>query len=152
MIKFVAVLFVVTCISLSDACTCIQRTNVQKYCDSDFAGIIIVQTSAFNCGSNKCYGISVLNQVRGPAINPFILQTTTSSAACGVSLTLGYKYFVGSSVTNSAVIRLNLCQLYENWTGLLPAIVEQKTLNYCNIRCLAVAIPIEQPVERASVA
>lgn len=146
MMKLIVVI-IVTCISLSDACSCLPRTNKEKYCSSDFAGVIIVQTSALNCGSNICFGISVLDQVRGTAISPYLLLTATNSAACGVSLILGRKYFVGTSVVNSAVLGLYSCQLYEDWTGLSPSVVTQKTQDYRRTRCFSVATPNELPIK-----
>lgn len=123
MIKLIFI-FVICCLSLSDACSCWLPEGWQSkaYCESEFSGTIKVLTTAFNCGQMQhCYVITVVSQFRGAAITPFILQTASQSAACGVTLTQGNTYFVATNSINANIIGLNLCQLYENWTGLSKA-------------------------------
>lgn len=148
MIKLFLVL-IVTYISASDACSCIQRTNQQKYCDSQFAGLIYVFDSGVVTGTLRMYGISVIQQIRGTTIiNPTQLQTSFSSASCGATLTAGRIYFVAGS---SSPLSLNLCQLYEDVTLLTPDAVVQKLRGYQRTRCSAIIGIPELPVEKAPI-
>lgn len=151
MIKLILVL-IVTFISVSDACSCIQRTNQQKYCDSQFAGLIYVLDSGVVTpvvtGTLRMYGIIVIQQIRGtPIINPTQLQTSLSTASCGATLIAGHIYFVAGS---SSPLSLNFCQLYEDVTFLTPCVIAQKLQGYQRTSCFTIGIP-ELPVEKAPI-
>lgn len=125
MIKLILVL-VICYISLLNACTCVFRPEGWKkdaYCEAQFAGIIHVTSTFSNCQtSHHCYGIVVIEQLRGPSITPTptILQTASESAACGVTLTPGHTYFVATNPIDPIRIGLSFCQFYEDWTLLSP--------------------------------
>lgn len=155
MIKLVSVIVIIACVSFSDACSCMPRTNQQKYCDSEFAGLIYVLDSGTVSGTGgmqRTYNIWVISQIKGAAISPSQLITNTSSAACGVTLTAGKVYFVATS--SSSPLSLYICQLYEDWSSVPLDQVAQQLQAYRRTRCFAVAdpIPIGQPIERAAVA
>lgn len=143
MIKLLLIL-IVSGITFSEACSCIQRTKQQQYCDSQFAGIIDVLTDGSDCQYKTCYGISVVQQIRGTATSyPFlILQTGTSSASCGVSLVSGHTYFMAGSVIDDFILGLYICQLYEDWTGLSKSDIDTKINKYKSINC-GVDTPVE---------
>lgn len=148
MIKLILVL-IVSCISLSGACRFIRRPDEQIYCDSGFAGIITIATDGFPCGNDDfyiCYGINDFQQIRGDDdITPYILRTSTSSAACGVSdLERDRTYFVAASVVDSYVIEIFTFDLYDDWTDLSESEVETETAAYLETVCPYVApLPIE---------
>lgn len=130
--------FVLYCINLSDACSCIQIVKKDAYCNSGFSGLIKVTNSGTNCGTMKiCYSIVLVHQFRGNPITPAVLETNNQSAACGVNLTQGHTYFVSTNAISSNKIGLNLCQFKEDWTGLSACEFLLKTLEYIRISCLA---------------
>lgn len=134
MMKLLLIL-TVSCISLSDACSCFPSTIPERFCASQFAGIITVLTSDFGCGINRCYGISVVQQIRGTPITPDLLQTAINSAVCGVWLIPGHKYFVAARTVDSNTLELSLCQLSEDWTLLSPLEIETRINEFSGIEC-----------------
>lgn len=143
MIKLFLV-FVVSCISSSDACSCIPIVKSQAYCNSAFSGTIKVLNSGNSCGTMKtCYSIAVIQQFRGTPIAPTELETANQSAACGVMLTQGYTYFVATNSINANKLGLNLCQFKEDWTCLSPCERLLKILEYLRISCLSISVSNE---------
>lgn len=139
MIKTLLLLVTVSCISLSDACSCIPLVKKDAYCNSAFAGTIKVLSSGISCeSSEKCYSISVVQQFRGTPITSHVLQTHNSSAACGVTLIQGYTYFVAATPIDSNTLRLGSCQLNENWTEFSGAQLANEIQEYRSIQCSAV--------------
>lgn len=138
MIKLLLV-FIVTCISLSDACSCARIVKKDAWCISPFAGTIKVLSTGSSCGSmNICYKIAVVQQLRGTTISPTNLRTANNSAACGVTLTQGNTYFVTTNPINLNTLGLNLCQLTEDWTGLSSIQRFNKIQEYRRIRCFEI--------------
>lgn len=138
MIKLFVIL-IVTCISLSDACSCIDRTDQKKYCDSQYAAVIYVTNSGSVSGTTRTYGINVFHQFKGTAINPIQLQTSFSSASCGVTLTAGKAYIVAT--TSSSALQLSSCDLLEEVGLLTLDALILKIQGYQRTRCYAVGIP-----------
>lgn len=155
MIKLILVL-IVSCISLSDACRFIRRTNEQIYCDSGFAGTITVATNGFPCGPynyNLCYGINNVQQINGASITPYIIQTAPDTAGCGVTLITGNTYFIASNVVNAYVVGLYTYELFEDWTGLSPLDVATATQAYQSTICPALTpdLPIVLPIKKGPI-
>lgn len=160
MIKLIFV-FVISYISLSDACSCYRPDPASwprdTYCKSTFAGTIRVLAPSFTCGSmQRCYPITVVNQIRGTPISPIIVRTPEQSATCGVFLTPGNTYFVAINTdpNNPYIIGLYLCDLFENWSAFTPIEVNTKLQAYRQMLCRRVTPigpigPIEtiQPIE-----
>ncbi len=118
MLKLILVV-IVSYIGLSDACRCLQMSNAEKYCDSEFAGVITIATGVYDCGlyNSKCYGITNVQQIRGNPIDPLVVQTGSSSAECGSTLIPGNTYFVAGYAIDSTALGLNTCQLVEDLDG-----------------------------------
>lgn len=139
MIKLILV-FIISCVSLSDACSCMPVVIKDSYCNSKFVGTIKVLNSGSKCeltdeSTQICYKIAVVKQFRGDVIKPNILQTANNSAACGVTLKRGHVYFVATNPIESNTLTLNLCQLKEDWTGFSAVQLRTGTQNYYEIRC-----------------
>lgn len=150
MIKLILV-FIIACISLSNACSCIPIVKNKAYCSSAFAGTIKVLNSGSSCGTLKrCYSITVVQQFRGAAITPTILETASQSAACGVTLVQGHTYFVATNPINSSKLGLNLCQLKEDWTSLSICEFFLKTLDYIRISCASIGVSTDIKAELAA--
>ncbi len=105
------VLLIVTYISFSDACSCIYQTPQKQYCDSAYAAVIYTINSGSVSGTTRTYGISVLLQFKGVPINPTQLQTSFSSASCGITLTPGNAYIVATA--SSSPLSANSCGFVE---------------------------------------
>lgn len=74
-------------------------------------------------------------QIRGNAMTPILVKTYDSSAGCGVTLEVGKKYFVAASKNAMFTIFLDLCDLYEDWTGLSQSEIDSKSNAYSQITC-----------------
>lgn len=120
MFKFICILLA-TCVTISNACKCVGRTNDQKFCDSQFAGVIKITSAAKPCGPSTmsiCYGISIKQQIRGASSSAIKLQVPSDvSAACGLSLTVGEKYFITGAVVNANRIGSNSCEIHDELTS-----------------------------------
>lgn len=137
MIKLLCVL-VLSGISLSDACQCINIDKEVAYCESKFAGFIKIQSAGYDCEEiKKCYKIAVIEQIKGAKIapTPTILRTNRDSAACGVRFDKDDKYFVTTNTIDSNALTLNSCQLREKWTSKSPSEIERNIQGYRGIDC-----------------
>lgn len=134
MMKLILV-FVILCISFSDACSCMPIIPSEAYCNSAFSGTIkVLNYESSSCGTmSTCYTITVIEQFHGDLITPTVLETGTTT--CAVELTEGHTYFVAANVINANKIGLNLCQLKEDWTSLPNLEYLVKTWKYGIIRC-----------------
>lgn len=136
MIKLFFVL-IISSFNLSDACDCAPPNRKEAYCKSNFVGTIRILKQARACGERDiCYYIIVTDQLRGTPITPTTLRTSSDSAACGVTLTQGNTYFVITNPIDLKTIRLNSCQISENWTGLTRSEVKNKKQEYQKFRCI----------------
>lgn len=141
------VVFIVTCISLSDACSCIYSSNQKKFCDSQFAAVIYVTNSGSVSGPTRTYEINVFYQFKGTEIDPDQLKTSVSSASCGVTLTAGKKYIVATA--SNSPLQLSSCDLLEEVGSLTLDALFQKIQAYQRGRCYAVGIP-QLPSEKST--
>lgn len=142
MIKLVLVLatvFIILFISLTDACSCIPRNDGwknEKYCGSEFVGIIRILSPASPCGDYEiCHSITVVEQLRGDPITPTIAKTPSSSAACGVAITEGETFFLATNPSDSNTIGIFSCGLHENLTELSDSTIKLKGQEYQQISC-----------------
>lgn len=146
MMKLILV-FVLTYISYSDACSCLPIVKSNAYCNSQFAGVIRVTSAGAYCpdGSMQtCYDITTFHQLHGTTISPTKLRTNNNPAACGVTLVQGNIYFVATNSIDPDTLGLYLCQLTENWTAITLAQYFTKIDEYRAIRC---PIKVVEPIK-----
>lgn len=134
MIKLLLVLFVCG-ISFSDACSCPTLDVKTSYCNAVYVGVIEVRGEQ-GCGDGfTCYVIKQ-KQIKGDTMTLILLKTNDDSAGCGVNFKVGEKYLVASKYKNAVFsIFLDLCDLYENLTGLSDLEIASKTNEYSQIKC-----------------
>lgn len=141
------VVLIVACIaSYSDACSCIPRSDQVKYCDSQYAAVVYANNNGNGLVPTTTYGITEIYQFRGSPSNPTQLQTSYSSASCGVSLVAGRIYIIGTAAAAPSV-SLGLCQLFEDVTDQTIGAVFQKIQTFQTTGCRIAVDPIKLPIE-----
>ncbi len=112
-------IFVISCISFSDACSCWLPVGWQwdSIWNSAYVGTFTVTGPATSCGMMKvCYPITPGQQFLGAPVAPEILETNSDSAACGVWLEPGRTYFIATDPISPLRISAYLCGLLDDWT------------------------------------
>ncbi len=155
MIKSVVLVLILSYISTSDACSCGPFVKKDAYCKSNFVGMINVTSVAYGCGQLRtCYQISVVKKIRGIAVTPssyIYLQTPSTSATCGTSLTKEHTYLVATNQINSSTLGLTICNFKDDWTGLSKCKTLEQIKEWRSISCKAavdVVAAADQPVSQ----
>ncbi|XP_037029323.1 metalloproteinase inhibitor 2-like [Bradysia coprophila] len=128
-------LFAISYISFSDACSCAGIPGLESYCEATFGGTFKVVGPSYYCGEMEiCYPIEIVQQFRGAPVSATVLKTNDNSAACGVYLEEGNTYFIATNPVDEETFHVYSCGLLQNWTSMTccEMIAEAKKLNCKN--------------------
>ena len=132
----VIIFILATLADIGQCCKCLVRTpseNDKLFCSSQFAAIVRIQAKSNLCpDENTCYPIRIQNLIRGDK-HPTILETPSSSAACGLTNLFPGVYLIVSNIVHPLSVRMISCDLYVNITDI--AIRKKVVKHYHSLKC-----------------
>ncbi|XP_071816645.1 uncharacterized protein [Apostichopus japonicus] len=135
------------CVSVVSSCRCIQQSNYQKFCSSN---IVVKATVWFDVTSSFSYNeyYAVVTMVYravppAPSPAPFWIRviTPSSSAACGVSISIGDEFLFSASHLDTSIfppyMSVNSC----GWNVLASSLTDSDLYGLENWICFALHPP-----------
>ncbi|XP_061892578.1 metalloproteinase inhibitor 2-like [Entelurus aequoreus] len=134
----------------AQACRCLPVHPQVAFCQSDVVikAKVVAITTAGEFDDIK-YDIELQKILRGPIKNYDTIYTAASSAACGVTLTIGVEYFITGPLMANGAPYVSSCYYVVPWKSSHNILVERYRMGCdCKInRCFALPCEISGPNE-----
>ncbi|HET9955868.1 MAG TPA: hypothetical protein VFQ61_15265 [Polyangiaceae bacterium] len=109
------------------ACSCLVPDKARSYDNADHVVHVIIQRSFINTSSTRSYIARLVDDDYKGCLNRsqrVIIETPASSAACGMSLTVGKEYLLHGQKKGSLLgtprLSVILCDANTEWSSLTP--------------------------------